>query len=274
MEKDGFELIRKGLPYYRIKSVSHKETIHVVIWAGDSEEKIRRTIGTVRYFWNGPMRLTVVGTQTYDSLREEFLNKWYGFYIYQGEELRAGDIHKIINNSDEEYFLFMKAGMEFVSEHPIDRLLDYATIPGVAAVDTKVLFHGGRIFSAGLTISKESPSSIKLRGTNQYEQYEGYWNDYIHPRNVSGVLGLCTMISKTDWLKLPVPYSLLASPFVAQSMHAEKVGVRMVWNGEVKVYDNLLSYYRRFQGYRYDERDIPEKELFFNENIKRFGLEL
>ncbi len=201
------------------------------------------------------------------------MDQWYGIYVYQGEELRAPDIKKIINNSDEEYFLFIKAGMEFVSERPIDRMLDYASLDGVAAVDSKVLYHGGRIFSAGLVISKTNASSVALRGHNQYEHYEGYKNAYIHPRNVSAVCGLCTMVAKTDWLKLPVPYSLLASPFVAQSMHAAESGVRLVWLGDVKAYDNLLSYYRRFEGYRYDERDIPKQELFLNEKILQYGLE-
>lgn len=272
------ESIRDNIPCYRIQVPDTMyEYIHVVIWGSDQLEDIRKTLRSIRSNWKQDFASSVVtrNKKTVGLIDGSIddLTECKGIYVHDGIELDQDQINKIINNNQEEYYLFIKAGMELLTPNAVQEMLVFVTRQNIAAVDTKILFRNGRIFSGGVVSSQMIQPHIQFRCHEQPGVDGGCEDAMIHARNVSAVSGICTMISKTDWLEIPVGHSLNCNPFISQSIHAAEVGKQLIWSAHVLAQGDLREYKAVFDQEIFDSEDTLRRDPYYQDNIRRYGLE-
>lgn len=260
------ESVRDNIPVYKIITPVHKEKYHVVLWGCDNKADVEKTLSSIEFFYTDAIRISFVNKPGFSQYIGTDMEGLHPEYEQMGEELSDALVTQILNGIEEEYCLFIKAGLEFISENPLHTLLNYATLPGVAASDAWIRFKSWQTMSAGVAAQKDFDPQVILRGNRQEKEYEGYELDYIHARNVIAVTGLCTMIAKKEWLAIPAPVSKEVNPFIARSLHAHEAGIRLIWDANVSMYGDLENYNaivlaESFAG------DVPEREPYFSEHI-------
>lgn len=271
------ESVRNNIPCYRSKArKTLSQEIRVVIWGSGSREEIDKTLESIKDNCRQKFMVSIV---TADSKTAGLLDVpadqciWDAVYVQDGKELGMEQVSKILGNHREKYVLFVKAGIKLESKDAIDEMLLHAVCENVAAVDAKILYRDGRTFSAGVVASKELVPNVQFRCKGKPEEYEGFEAVMIHARNVSAVSGICTMISKEDWLKIPQGVTKKANPFIAQSLHAQSVGKELVWSPYAVAQADMREYEHYFNQQQYAAEDVPQTDPFYNSNIRKFGLE-
>ncbi|MCR5053260.1 MAG: glycosyltransferase, partial [Lachnospiraceae bacterium] len=201
--------LRDNIPCYRIEPCMENDAVRIVIYGVQQEEEteeFRRHINAYKTVYHRPCS-----------------------YLRLKNSRDDLPVKKILEESSEEYILFIKEGTSFYAESFFDELLHYAKMKGVAAVDAYTYMSGQRICSAGVSVSRQRESllggKIMLRGHGLDMLYEGYEIDFSHVREVCAVSGFCTMVSKSDFLPLADDgdRSLFSS-----SLRAEKQGKHFI----------------------------------------------
>lgn len=271
------ESVRNNIPCYRLKSAEPVERlVRVVVWGSSDIREVRKTIKSVKINFKKGYKLSIVTTNNetaclLDDSQQDI--GWDAVYVQAERELNQKKVIQILNNHPEEYYLFIKAGISILTEDAMNEMLMFAIRENVAAVDTKILYSDGRLYSGGVVAGKALSPCVQFRCKGKTGEYGGFEDVMIHVRNVSAVSGLCTMISKKDWLQIPEGKTNNANSFISQSLHAGERKKELVWTPYVIAQGDLYEYDYYCSQQQYADEDVLEYDPFYNSNIQKYGLE-
>jgi GT2 family glycosyltransferase len=113
---------------------------------------------------------------------------------FEGPFNFSGKINRGAVHSDGELLLLLNDDMEVVTPDWLERLVMYATLPGVGAVGGHLLWEDGRIQHAGIVFENSGYPGHIYRGFAR--EWNGYSNSVLVAENYLAVTGACMMTAR------------------------------------------------------------------------------
>lgn len=272
------ESIRNNIPCYRTIPVEQEYTrrLRIVIWGSNDVDEILTTWNSVRNNCTRVYALSIIQADLEDiseRLRSVLSEVSCQVYQNKGIEIENDVLQQVICHNTEEYFWFIKAGMQLQTPQALSEMMVFASQTDVAAVDVKIMYDDGRVFSGGVISSNSLVPQVQFRCQGNDPKDEGYETALIHARNVSAVSGLCTLVVKKDWMEIPQRKSAGRNPFIIHSLNANGAGKQCVWTAHVVADGNLEDYREMFAMEEYKAEEYLPWDPYYPDSIRKYKME-
>lgn len=258
LKSDGYDIeassVINNIPVYRLKaSVSEIKDVLVVIY-GNDVKKINQTKKSI--LQQKILESDIVLVDDLVSSKTTISDK---------------ALYELLSETDKKYVLLIKEGTVFTSDNGINEMRTYIQFEGVSAVDSKVIDENGKLYSAGVSVSNIFENNVKLRGKGANRDFGGFENAFIHARNVSAALGICTLLDRNMWLNSDVEIDSSENAILQKSFKMTEG--RVAWTPFAEVQINGTSYDGLLRDEHYRSIGATDKDPYFSDYVIKYSFE-
>lgn len=258
LKSDGYDIeassVINNIPIYRLKASTSKIDDVLVVVYGNNPDEINKTKESL--LQQNISNADIVCVDDYVASKTTISDK---------------ALNEILEKTEKKYVLLIREGTVLVSDNAINEMRTYIQFEGVAVVDSKVIDENEKLYSAGVSVSNKFENNVKLRGKGANRDFGGFENAFIHARNVSAALGICTLIDRSMWLNSDVEIDSSENAILQKSFKMTEGRVAWTPFAEVQIdgtyYDGLL----RNEHYR--SIGATDRDPYFSDYVIKYSFE-